>query len=175
MQTLVDDLVDVASITAGKLRLQLEPQDPRALIDDAMEMFAPVARQKSIALRGEARDARRVRCDRNRIFQVLSNLISNALKFTDSQGTITVTTRAVSNSPSEVCFVVSDTGRGIPAEQVEHVFERFFQGAARGRSGAGLGLYIARGIVEAHGGRIWAQSEVGQGTTLSFTVPTAES
>jgi PAS domain S-box-containing protein len=173
MHTLVDDLVDVASIAAGKLRLQLEPHDPRALVDEAIEMFAPIAKQKSITLKGEVGDAPRVRCDRNRIFQVLSNLISNALKFTDPNGAIQVTARAVSNPANEVCFSVSDTGRGIPPEQVDHIFERFFQGAARGRTGAGLGLYIARGIVCAHGGRIWAESEVGKGTTLSFTVPTA--
>jgi signal transduction histidine kinase len=174
MQTLVDDLLDVAQIGAGKLRLRLVPHDPGALVENAVEVFTQVAKQSSIALHSEIGDSRPIRCDPNRISQVLSNLISNALKFTEPEGTILVATRAPSEpAANEVCFAVSDTGGGIPPELRERIFERFFQGAARGRSGAGLGLFIARGIVEAHGGRIWVESEVGKGTTLFFTVPTA--
>src|SRR5262249_12100394 len=128
--------------------------------------------EKTITLSGEVRGARRVRCDRNRISQVFANLISNALKFTDALGTIHVIASS-DGDPSHVCFSVTDTGPGIPPEQTSYIFERFYQGAARGRSGAGLGLYIARGIVEAHGGRIWVESELGKGTTMYFTVPAA--
>ena len=131
-----------------------------------------MAAEKSIALTGDVRGRPRVRCDRNRLAQVFSNLISNALKFTEAGGAIRVQASPCERPGSdEICFSVSDTGLGIPADELGRVFERFFQGATRGRSGTGLGLYIARGIVEAHGGRIWVESEVGKGTTFFFALP----
>ena len=175
ISALADDLLDVASIQAGKVSLNLQALDAATLVDEAVEMFRPMAAARSITLTGEVLVRRRVRGDRNRLAQVFSNLISNALKFTTAGGAICVRASPSQQPGSdEICFSVSDTGAGIPLDQLGRVFDRFFQGAARGRAGAGLGLYIARGIIEAHGGRIWVASEVGQGTTISFALAADE-
>jgi signal transduction histidine kinase len=105
-------------------------------------------------------------CDRERVLQVLSNLIGNALKFTSEGGTITVSAR---EREGVVRFAVSDTGCGIAADQLPHIFDRYWQ-AKSARDGVGLGLSIAKGIVEAHGGRIWVESRINQGTTFYFTL-----
>jgi PAS domain S-box-containing protein len=175
MSALVDDLLDVASIDSGNLSLRLELLDVAMLVEEASEMFLPIAAQASITFVREASVHRRVRGDRKRIAQVFSNLISNALKFTEAGGTIRVQASSRRGSlGDEVCFSVSDTGCGIPADQLGRVFERFFQGGGRSRAGAGLGLYIARRIVETHGGRVWVESEVGKGTTVFFALPADE-
>lgn len=106
--------------------------------------------------------------DRERLIQVLSNLVGNALKFTASGGTITLAASAIRD---RICFEVSDTGEGISADQLPRLFERHWQGRARGRGSLGLGLYIAKHLVEAHGGAIGVRSEVGHGTTFSFDLP----
>jgi signal transduction histidine kinase len=106
-----------------------------------------------------------------RLEQVLNNLVSNAIKYSPNGGTIEISGRG---SPDEVIVTVSDTGVGISYEELPHVFERFFRGARerhQGTPGAGLGLYLSKAIVEAHGGRIWAESEPGEGTTFSFAIP----
>jgi PAS domain S-box-containing protein len=176
ISALVNDLLDGASIQAGKLSLSVQPLDATTLVDEAVEMFRPIAAEKSIALTGDVLTQAIARCDRNRLAQVFSNLISNALKFTPAGGAIRVQASSPAQSGrDEICFSVSDTGSGIPADHLGRVFDRFFQGAAHGRAGAGLGLYIARGIVEVHGGRIWVESEVGRGTTFSFALPVDKS
>jgi signal transduction histidine kinase len=106
--------------------------------------------------------------DAERVFQVFSNLISNSIKFSRAGGVITV---GAERQDDQCVLWVSDTGQGMTAEQLAHIFDRFWQGKSLDESGAGLGLYICRGIVEAHGGRIWAQSEAGKGTTVRFTLP----
>jgi signal transduction histidine kinase len=111
-----------------------------------------------------------VRIDHQRIFQVLANLVANALKFTDEDGTISVRAAPVAG---EVRFSVADTGAGIPCEHLESIFERFWQVRSSDRRGLGLGLFISRSIVEAHGGRIWAESELGKGSMFFFTLPGA--
>ena len=109
-----------------------------------------------------------VLCDRERILQVLGNLVGNAIKFTPNGGTITVHAEP---AEGHVLVSVADTGPGIPDEYVPHIFERYWKGKREGRSGTGLGLYIAKGIVDAHGGRIWLESKVGVGSTFFFTIP----
>ena len=111
-----------------------------------------------------------MRLDHERIFQVLANLLSNALKFTDRHGTISV---RVESEGSEARFSVADTGAGIAGDHLESIFERFWQVSQGDRRGLGLGLFISKGIVEAHGGRIWTESELGKGSTFFFTVPGA--
>jgi signal transduction histidine kinase len=107
-------------------------------------------------------------CDLDRIVQVLSNIAGNAIKFTPAGGSVLLRTV---RGESEVMFVVEDTGPGIPAEDQPYVFDRFWRGHAPNREGRGLGLYIAKGIIETHGGRIWAQSRPGRGTSMSFALP----
>ncbi|HET8785728.1 MAG TPA: HAMP domain-containing sensor histidine kinase, partial [Candidatus Limnocylindrales bacterium] len=139
------------------------------LVESALGMFEEAARRAQIAVVAEVPADAAVHCDADRVVQVLGNLIGNALKFTPEGGRIAID--VVSNG-GDVRFSVADTGRGIPPDHLPHVFDRYWQsrGSARTR-GTGLGLTIARGIVEAHGGRIWAESVVGQGSVFRFTLP----
>ncbi|HEX7243490.1 MAG TPA: GAF domain-containing sensor histidine kinase [Longimicrobiaceae bacterium] len=169
MDRLIRDLLDVAGIASGHLSLERYPQDAGALLRTACETLQPLAREKGLRLEARATaGALPVRVDGDRIQQVLSNLAGNAFKFTPEGGTVTVSLEA---GEGEARFSVADTGPGIPAAQLPHVFEQFWQASGAGRHGAGLGLAIARGIVEAHGGGIGVESAVGEGTTFSFTVP----
>jgi signal transduction histidine kinase len=167
---LIQDLLDVSSIEAGRLSVHPEPTAVAPLIASALGMFEEAARGAEIVLVGEApAGLPAVRCDPDRVVQVLGNLVGNALKFTSRGGRVAIDATA---NGGDVLFSVADSGRGIPAEHLPHVFDRYWQqrGTARAR-GVGLGLTIARGIVEAHGGRIWAESTVGQGSTFRFTLP----
>jgi len=172
MTRLVDDLEDVGRIDAGSLRVVRSRCDARTLAEDAIFDVRPLAKQKGIGLEANLPPAGTlVRCDRRRVLQVFANLLGNAIKFTD-RGAVRLD---VSVKKREVCFSVSDTGSGISPEHLPHLFERYWQARHGERSGAGLGLYIARGIVETHGGRIWADSTRGKGTTISFTLPRSRS
>src|SRR5690606_30170394 len=110
--------------------------------------------------------------DHDRMLQVLSNVIDNAIKFTPKEGRVEVSVDRCDDG--EACFTVADTGPGIDAEELPHLFRPFWMSRARSLEGAGLGLMIARGIVEAHGGRIWAESELGEGSTFYMTIPAAD-
>jgi signal transduction histidine kinase len=169
MNRLIGDLVDVTSIDAGKLAMVPVEGDAAALLAEAADTFQAAALQKGVSLSAEI-PAEPVRAvfDHDRILQVLANLISNAIKFTPRDGEIRV---GVAAERGMLRFSVSDTGEGIPAKMLEPVFERFWQVGKNDRRGMGLGLYISRCIVEAHGGRIWAESEVGKGSRFYFTVP----
>ena len=141
------------------------------MILDAIESQESSESSASIALRLDvARKLPDVWADRHRFLQVLENLIGNAVKFTEHGGRITV---GADGKEKEVLFWVADTGKGIPAETLPHLFERFYQARKSDRRSAGLGLSIAKGIVETHGGRIWAESTVGRGSTFFFTMPLA--
>jgi PAS domain S-box-containing protein len=168
MERLIAGLLDVARIEEGTLAIRNEPIDLRALIDATLEQFEGRALERKIALRCDINDSLPpVAGDRDRLVQVLSNLLGNALKFTpEGQG---ISVRA---TPLEGAVQVSvkDSGAGIPQEHLPHIFDRFWQANRQSRSGAGLGLAICKGIVEAHGGRIWAASSVGRGTTIHFTL-----
>ncbi len=172
MRRLMQDLVDVATIEAGKLRVQPEAESVEPIIHATVEMFAARAREGSKQLRGEIPgQLPQVEADRSRIMQVLANLVDNALKYTHDGGQVTLTAIVQGNM---VEFTVADTGAGIPAEHVPHLFDRFWY--ARGKSlthASGLGLAIARGIVTAHGGRIWVETAVGEGSAFRFTLPIA--
>ena len=169
MDRLIADLLDVARIEAGTLSIRPAPLDVRALVDETLEPFALPALARQIKLGFEsAADIPSVTADRDRLGQVLSNLIGNALKFTPDGGRVSVRARSL-EGPVQIS--VEDSGQGIAAEELPHVFDRFWQGDRASRSGAGLGLAICKGIVEAHGGRIWAESTLGRGTTFHITVP----
>ena len=172
MARLIADLLDVTRLEGGK-RLPIEPAPvPVAeLLDEAREIFRAQAAVASVSIDsncGERVDA--VFADHHRVMQVLSNLIGNSLKFTPPGGTIRVCAEPHDDG---VLFMIADTGPGIPKEHLSHIFTPYWQAKRAERLGAGLGLPIARGIVEAHGGRIWAESEPGEGTRFYFTLPAA--
>lgn len=172
MNRLIGDLLDASAINAGKLTLDIRDHDVRELVHEACEMFRAQAEQSSIKLEEVAPEAaRRVRCDRDRVLQVFSNLISNALKFTPENGTVRV---AATCDDRFMRGEVSDTGCGIPADQLPHLFDRFWQAQGR-RDTAGLGLYITRGILVAHGADLAVESTVGKGSTFWFALPLAKS
>jgi signal transduction histidine kinase len=171
MQKLVSDLLEEARIEAGQLGLDRREHDAVVFASQAVDAMRALAELKSQSLTHRQKGgACRVLCDLERMFQVLSNLIGNALTFTPVGGQIEL---VVEPSRDEVCFSISDTGPGIPAEQLPHIFNRFWQASHAGRKGIGLGLSIAKGIIEAHGGRIWVESELGVGSTFHFTLPVA--
>jgi PAS domain S-box-containing protein len=173
MSRLIRDLLDVASIEAGTLAVECGRVTADHLIADAATVHRPLVSAASLELRLEvAKDLPEVWGDRERLQQVLENLIGNAVKFTAAGGRITLGAAA---KDSTVLFWVSDTGAGIAAEHLPLVFERFWQARKDRRLGAGLGLPIVKGIVEAHRGRIWIESIVGRGTTFFFTIPVATS
>ena len=171
MSRLIQDILDVSRLEAGTLAIERAGVPVPQVIDEAIEARRTAAAHAGVGLRAEvAEGLPDVHADRGRLQQVLDNLIGNAIKFTGPGGGILVEARP---GPGEVVFRVADTGCGIRPDHLSHLFDRFWQGEARDRRGAGLGLSIVRGIVEAHGGRVWVDSEVGRGTTFHFTVPTA--
>ena len=175
MRSLIRDLLDVARIETGTLSVAPEPSDTAALVDEARIMFMSSGRTNRINI-DIAPDLPQVLTDRRRIVQVLSNLLSNAAKHSNELSTITV--RAV-RKQFQVVVSISDEGRGIPAERLPLLFRKFSRVEGEGRQGdlggSGLGLAICKGIVEAHGGRIWAESDgAGQGARFSFAVPIVE-
>jgi PAS domain S-box-containing protein len=169
MKRLIDDLVDLSSIAAGRLKLEMAACSAGALLAEIVEQLAPHAEEKSVRLAAlpPPPDVT-VRCDYGRIAQVLGNLVGNALKFTPAGGTVELRADA---EPGAVAFSVRDTGPGIAPEALPHVFEPYWQEHATPGHGVGLGLAIAMAIVEAHGGRIGVQSEPGRGSTFRFTLP----
>lgn len=169
MSRLVADLLDVASLDAGKFILVRGLHDAGRIVREAADAFAPTAHENQLALAVDVPgDQLMADCDPDRIAQVLANLLGNAVKFTRPNGTIGM---GVALREGEICFHVSDTGQGIPAEKLETIFDRYSQLGGPDRPGRGLGLYISQHIIAAHGGRIWAESIVGQGSTFHFTVP----
>jgi PAS domain S-box-containing protein len=169
MRHMIDDLLDVASLDAGRLTIKVAACDVRRLFDEAFVTMGALAAEKTVALRFDApADGVMVRCDRDRVVQVLSNLIGNSIKFTPSGGEIAV---AASASAGRALITVTDTGPGIAPSVRPHIFDRFWQAEETARKGRGLGLYIAKGLVEAQGGAIWVDSKPDAGTTFSFTLP----
>ena len=168
MGRLLDDLLDVTRIDSGTFAVSRKPLAPRAILASTLEQFEARAQERRIALSAHGHEAPDVMADADRLMQVFSNLVGNALKFTPSGGRIEIGCTGIADGCE---FSVADSGPGIPPEAVPHLFERFWKADPASRAGAGLGLAIARGIVEAHGGRIWAESAPGRGTTMRFTLP----
>jgi len=171
MNRLIGDLLDAVRMQSGKVPLHVENMPVNTIFRQADETFRPEADKRHIHLdvvwpaEGIA-----VRADPLRVSQVVGNLVGNALKFTPSHGTVTL--KAAPQNEG-VVFQVIDTGPGIAPPDTEHLFDKFWQAQNGDRRGVGLGLAIAKGVVEAHGGRIWCESKVGAGSTFSFTLPRA--
>ncbi len=169
---LISDLLDFGKMESGTFTVSKSPVDVHGLLQESVETLRPLAAARNITLE-DASEAGRFTlcCDHDRVIQVLSNLVGNAIKFTPERGRILVRADSYKGGAR---FSVSDTGRGIPRAVLPHIFERYWQPEESRRQGAGLGLSIAKGIVEAHGGSIWAESPHGAGTTFFFTLPDGE-
>jgi signal transduction histidine kinase len=171
---LIDDLFELSRLDAGALTLNLEPGSLHDLVSDTLEAIQGQVAEKRLRLRGEvAEDLPPVMMDAARIQRVLSNLVQNAIRHTPPDGTILL---EVHEEHTTVRVDVVDTGEGVAPEDLPRIFERFYRGEksrVRGQGGTGLGLAIAQGLVEAHGGRIWAQSAPGEGARFSFVLPKA--
>ena len=170
MNTLIHDLLDLAKIEAGRFLVQCREEDAGDMIGEALIILRPLAEAKHITIERQLSASSRVLADRERFFQVLSNLIGNAIKFTPEGGRIVI---GIERRQDELLVCVADTGPGIPGEQLPHVFNRYWQAQRARGAGTGLGLYIAKGIVEAHGGRIWVDAEPGSGARFTFTIKLA--
>ncbi|HEX6006716.1 MAG TPA: ATP-binding protein [Burkholderiales bacterium] len=171
MERLIRDLLEVKRIEAGQLSVERDKLSVAPLVSEALELLANIAQGKDVQLRAQIPESMpAVYADRERILQTFSNLVGNAVKFTPAGGAVTISAKA---REDDVVLTVSDTGAGIAPEDLRHVFDRYWQAKARrrGRQGIGLGLVIVKGIVEAHGGRVWAESELGKGSRFSFSLP----
>ncbi|HEY9230069.1 MAG TPA: GAF domain-containing sensor histidine kinase, partial [Gemmatimonadaceae bacterium] len=169
MNRLIGDLLDATRLEAGRLRLDIQDVDVGSLVDDAVEALRAAAQERHIELSAEAPRGYRMRADPGRLLQVIGNLLTNAVKFTPAGGRVRLTAKPVAGA---MVFTVSDNGPGMTPEAMDHLFERFWQARDVDSRGIGLGLAISKGIVEAHGGRIWVESKPGVGSTFSFSIPT---
>jgi two-component system phosphate regulon sensor histidine kinase PhoR len=169
---MVNELLELARIESGRVPLNLRREDACRLAENAVERLSMQAQRAGVTLTLECQpNLRQVLADGPRLEQVLVNIIHNAIKFTNPGGQVSVFVRP---EGKQVCFGVKDTGVGIPAEMLPRVFERFYKtDPSRSERGTGLGLSIARHLVESHSGRIWAESQLGAGSTFYFTIPTA--
>ncbi len=166
---LIADILDMERIAEGKLKLNLKQQCIGHIIRESMLSFVHAASAKTVLLRAMPSNiSGDVVCDHDRIMQVFSNLIGNALKFTPAGGSIILETYL---GKTEVEVSVRDTGPGIPDDMKDYIFDRFAQLRSKDRTGLGLGLYISKMLIEAHQGRLWVHSKVGEGSTFSFALP----
>jgi PAS domain S-box-containing protein len=171
MSDLIGNLVDAAAFDGGLPQLERGPRSVSAILDEAMDLLLPLAsarhQQLEQSVVGRVAD---VDCDRALVLQVLSNLVGNAIKFTPDGGRIRI---SAGSHEDNVCFTVSDSGPGISSAALPHVFDRYWQANHSHRASAGLGLYIVKGIVNAHGGIVWAERSPLGGAAVSFTLPSA--
>lgn len=169
MRRLIEDLLDVTRLEGGKqLPIEPAPIDVEPLFHEVYELFKTQAAASEITFQYHAADVPPIHADHHRFLQVLSNLVGNSIKFTPPGGVISF---RADKQDTDVLFAVADSGPGIPKENLKDIFNPYWQAKRTARLGAGLGLPIAKGIVEAHGGRIWAESEQGKGTRFYFTMP----
>ncbi|HWE44148.1 MAG TPA: ATP-binding protein [Gemmatimonadaceae bacterium] len=169
-ERLIRDLLDVTRLESNRMQLEREAVAVHEILTEAAESMAATAREQGVTLTVAADSDGTVSADRHRALQVIDNLLSNAVKFTGRGGHVNIGARRVEG---EERFWVADDGPGIPIEQQGFMFRRFWQQRRADRRGIGLGLTIAKGIVDAHGGRIWLESDAGKGTTFWFTLPLA--
>jgi signal transduction histidine kinase len=172
MADLVSDLLDMSRIEAGRLTLGFEAVDVAQVVYEVGESVAETVKQRDLTLQLDASPGLpKVHADRNRVIQALLNFVSNAYRYTPAGGTITVS----AHQAGDVVQVdVADTGIGISQEDQEKIFDRYFRAdhpLVRQQAGTGLGLPIAKSLIEMHGGKLWLQSKVDQGSTFSFTLP----
>jgi signal transduction histidine kinase len=169
MKRMINDLLDASSIEAGRLSVDMQPTTLGPIFAEAIDILRPAADASSIDLDPQvSAEDFELLCDRARVLQVLLNLVGNAIKFTLPGGKIAL---SAERHATAVFVKVTDTGSGIAPERLAHVFDRFWQARETASKGTGLGLYISKGIVEAHGGSIWVESTVGSGSTFFFTLP----
>jgi len=167
MSRLIRDLTDIGQIDAGQFDIERTALDPSVLVRDVIDTLQPTAAQRGSQLRADiVGTVRHIEADSDRIVQVLSNLVSNAVKVGASEVTVRLEER-----PQDVLFTVTDTGPGICHEDLPHMFNRYWRGKTANYKGTGLGLPISKQIVDAHGGHIWIESEPGLGSTFFFTLP----
>ena len=174
LSLLIDDLFELSQLDAGGLQLSRQPNSMADLISDTIESFSAMAQAAGVTVAGRAEPGvDPVTMDGQKIGRVLANLVGNAIQHTPTGGSVTIEARTTG---VEVRVEVCDTGEGIPAADLPHVFERFYRGEksrSRATGGAGLGLAIAKGIVEAHRGRIWAENVAGRGACFTFALPSS--
>jgi len=171
---LIEDLLTISELESGRMKLQLQPVSLRATVDKVLDDFRERGAARQMELIGEVPDLI-LRADADRLEQVLCNLVDNAIKYGRDRGAVAVRARIAENGQIEVS--VEDDGPGIPTESLERVFERFYRvdkARSREHGGTGLGLSIVKHIVQSHGGRVWVNSQLGQGSTFYFTLPQEE-
>jgi signal transduction histidine kinase len=168
MNRIIADLLDLAQIEAGQLAVEQQSEDLEAIVGEGVEMLRPLAVKLDIKLEGSVGKGLRAHCDRGRVLQIVSNLVGNALKFTNKGGSILIDAQLAGD---EARLCVRDSGQGISEQDLARIFERFWHAQRNNREGIGLGLSIVKGLVLAHGGRIWVESKLGVGTTFFFTLP----
>ncbi len=171
MTSMLTDLLDTAAMKEGRYSVEMMPVEVESLFEDARALLTPIAEAKHVALTFDGEPGLLVDADSERIYQVIANLVGNALKFTDEGGQVRVSARRYPDQQGRLArFVIADTGCGMRPDQLTHIFERYWKARESSRAGTGLGLYIAKGIVQAHGGTISAQSTLGVGSAFEFTL-----
>ncbi len=175
LERLVSDLRELSLVESGRLRLEKQEVRLEEIAQQAVGFFEPQAEEKRVSMElSVSPGLPTIHGDPQRLRQVIHNLLSNALRYTPEGGRVSINVRLLGGRPLQVAVSVSDTGPGIPPEDLPHIFDRFFRGdpsRARKSGGTGLGLVISKELVEAHGGRIWVESTPGKGTTVTFAIP----
>jgi PAS domain S-box-containing protein len=172
MKNLITDLMDLSKVEAGRLILEKSAGSPKKLLEEALDLVAPELSLKKIRVEKSIPDsAAEVHCDSDRMIQVFSNILGNAVKFTPEGGVIHI---GVESDERETRFFVTDSGPGIPEKELPRIFDRYWQSKGARSQGSGLGLLIAKRIMEAHGGRLWAESRPGLGSTFYIALPRGE-
>jgi signal transduction histidine kinase len=170
---LISDLLDARKLELGQMKFSIANNvSAETIVKECMNSVLPLAEARGVALEYRAQDAK-LKCDQKRIDQVLHNLLTNAIKFV-SERTGRIEIYVEKNQDGQIVFAVKDNGTGIPKEKQQHLFKKFYQAdtsMSRNAGGTGLGLTISKGIVEAHGGKIWFESQEGAGSTFYFTLP----